>query len=67
MHRLANIFVFLLLTGLSAFIHAADPLVVSGRLERQDLASYLVALEDSAGRWTSGKRGASLLPAHSLR
>lgn len=44
-----RIFFLLLLVGVSTLAHTAGPLVLDERLERQDLAPYLVALEDSSG------------------
>ncbi len=45
----ARYLVFLLMSAICALAHAAGPFILDERLERQDLAPYLVALEDSAG------------------
>jgi diguanylate cyclase (GGDEF)-like protein len=43
---------FLLLAGFSTFAHAAGIFVIDERLEQQDIAPYLFAIEDSAGTLT---------------
>ena len=52
MPKFFRILFLVLLAGVSTLAHTAELFVLDERLERQDLAPYLVALEDSAGTLT---------------